>query len=156
MLVDTRDQVWNHISDFFDKKDIKYKRKKLDNCDYSFYVPANEKLNIEREMRFDKEIAIERKASLDELAGNLTQHRTRFEEEMATFNGKKYLLIENSSYQDVVNGNYRSEYNSKSFLATLHAFNHRYNLEIVFMPDNKLSGLWIYSTFIYWLREKLK
>lgn len=113
-------------------------------------------MNIDRELRFDKEIAIERKASLDELAGNLTQHRTRFEEEMATYDGKKYLLIENASYQDIVNSNYRSEYNAKSFLATLHAFNHRYNLEIVFMPDASKSGLWIYSTFAYWLRERLR
>ena len=135
---------------------IAHKKKKLDNCDYSFYIPTQPKLNIDREMRFDKNIAIERKASLDELAGNLTQHRTRFEEEMATLNGKKYLLIENATYTDLVNGNYRSDYNSKSFLATLHAFNHRYNLEIVFMPDNTKSALWIYSTFAYWLREQLK
>ena len=113
-------------------------------------------MNIERELRFDKEIAIERKANLDELAGNLTQNRTRFEEEMATFNGKKYLLIENASYDDLVKGKYRSDYNPKSFLATLHAFNHRYNLEIMFMPDCYQSALWIYSTFVYWLREKLK
>lgn len=119
-------------------------------------MPANEQLNIDREMRFDKLIAVERKANLDELAGNLTQNRARFEEEMATFNGKKYLLIENASYVDLVNGKYRSDYNPKSYLATLHAFNHRYNLEIVFMPDSSKSGLWLFSTFAYWLREQLR
>ena len=156
MLIDTREQKNSHLTKWFDKKSISYKKKKLDNCDYSFYVPANPQLNIERELRFNKEIAIERKASLDELAGNLTQHRTRFEEEMATFSGKKYLLIENATYDDIVNSNYRSDYNAKSYLATLHTFNHRYDLEIVFMPDSNQSALWIYSTFVYWLREKLK
>jgi len=156
ILIDTRDKKIDHLTNWFDKKGIPYKRKKLDNCDYSFYIPAQPELNIERELRFDRGIAVERKASLDELAGNLTQHRTRFEEEMATFNGKKYLLIENATYDDIVKGNYRSDYNSKSYLATLHAFNHRYNLEIVFMPDSNQSALWIYSTFMYWFREKLK
>lgn len=75
---------------------------------------------------------------------------------MATFSGKKYLLIEKNTYGDIVNGNYRSEYAAKSYLATLHAFNHRYSLEVMFMPDKELSGLWIYSTFMYWLREKLR
>lgn len=156
ILIDTREKVNKNITNWLDQKHIPYKKKKLDNCDYSFYIPADQQLNIERELRFDKEIAIERKASLDELAGNLTQHRTRFEEEMATFNGKKYLLIENSTYNDIINGNYRSDYSPKSYLATLHAFNHRYNLEVVFMPDSSQSALWIYSTFIYWLREKIK
>ena len=155
-MVDTREQQNRWITDFFDEKDISWKKKKLDNCDYSFYIPADPNLNIDREMRFDKEIAIERKANLDELAGNLTQNRTRFEEEMATFPGKKYLLIENASYRDIVNGNYRSDYNPKSFLGTLHTFNHRYDLEIICMPDNNQSGLWIYSIFAYWLREKIK
>ena len=156
MLVDSREQKWDHVKDWCDQKNISYKIKKLDNCDYSFYLPAAPELNIERELRFDKEIAIERKASLDELAGNLTEHRTRFEEEMATFKGKKYLLVENATYDKIVNEKYRSQYKANSYLATLHAFNHRYNLEIVLMPDNKHSGLWIYSTFMYWLREKLR
>lgn len=99
---------------------------------------------------------IERKNSLDELAGNFTQYRTRFKEEMATFTGKKYLLIENSTYENIVKGNYRSEYMPKSYLASLHTFNHRYNLEIMFMPCKNMSGLWIYSTFMYWLREKVR
>lgn len=124
--------------------------------DYSFYIPENKRLNIDRDLYFDKEIMIERKNSADELAGNFSTHRTRFEEEMATYKGKKYLLIENATYGDIVNGNYRSEYNAKSYAASLHSFNHRYNLEVMFMPDNKLSARWIYTTFIYWLREKIK
>lgn len=107
-------------------------------------------------MYFDKEIIIERKNSVDELAGNFTKNRTRFEEEMATFDGKKYLLIECNTYDDIVKSNYRSEYAAKSYLATLHTFNHRYDLEVMFMPEKEQSGLWIYSTFMYWLREELR
>ena len=156
VIVDTREQKNSHITDFFDKKGIAWKSKALSNGDYSFFIPKNPELNIERDLYFDGEIIIERKNSVDELAGNFTKNRTRFEEEMATFFGKKYLLIEGNTYSDIVKGNYRSEYAAKSYIATLHTFNHRYNLEVMFMPDNTQSGLWIYSTFMYWLRERLR
>lgn len=112
-------------------------------------------MNIERDLYFDREIMIERKASLDELSGNLTQHRTRFEEEMATFFGKKYLMIENASYEDIVKGNYDTKFSSKAFLASLHAFNHRYDLQIMFMPDRDMSGYYIYGVFTYYLKHLL-
>lgn len=156
VLVDTREQKNKHITDWFDGKKIKWKSKALKQGDYSFYVPQTPELNIERDLYFDNEIIVERKNSVDELAVNFSKHRTRFEEEMATFQGKKYLLIENNTYEDIVLGNYRSEYAAKSYLATLHTFNHRYRLEVMFMPQSELSGMWIYSTFMYWLREILR
>lgn len=156
VIVDSRENVNGHITDWFDKKKIPYKTKALKQGDYSFYLPANPELNIDRDLYFDRDIIIERKNSADELAVNFSKHRTRFEEEMATFPGKKYLMIENCTYGDIINGNYRSEYAAKSYAATLHTFNHRYDLEVVYMPDKQLSGMWIYSTFLYWLREVLR
>lgn len=156
ILHDSREKSSKHITDWFDKKKIAYETKALSNGDYSFYIPANPKLNIDRDLYFDREIMLERKASLDELAGNLTQHRTRFEEEMATYTGKKYLLIENASYEDIVGGNYTSKFSTKAYLASLHAFNHRYDLQIMFMPNNKLSGCYIYGVFTYYIRNLLR
>ena len=79
----------------------------------------------------DNDIIIERKASLEELSGNFTTGRTRFEEEFATSKAKKkYLLIENATYSDIIEGNYNTQYNKNSFAATLHSFNHKYNLEV--------------------------
>lgn len=118
-------------------------------------MPKNPELNIDRDLYFDKEIMIERKASADELAGNFTKHRARFEEELATFQGKKYLMIENNTYADIAEGKYRSEYVPKSYIATLHTFNHRYDLELAFVRERE-AGLWIYSTLVYWLRELLR
>lgn len=154
-MIDTREKQNQHILDYFDKKSIPYKSKALSHGDYSFYVPANEELNIERDLYFNNEIIVERKNSASELATNFSTHRARFQEEFATFSGKKYLLIENSNYDDIVNQNYRSQLSPQAFLSSLHTFNHRYNLEVTYMPNNQLSGLWIYSTFIYYLREKL-
>lgn len=156
ILIDTREQKNHHITNWLDSKKIKWKTKALKQGDYSFFLPQSSELNIDRDLYFDNEIIVERKNSVDELAVNFSKHRTRFEEEMATFSGKKYLLIERDSYADIISGNYRSEYAAKSYLATLHTFNHRYSLEVMFMPDKELSGLWIYSTFTYWLREQLR
>lgn len=142
--------------DWFDKKKIPYKSKALSNGDYSFFIPAAPDLNIERSLFFDKEIMIERKASLEELSGNFTQHRTRFEEEMATYPGKKYLLIENANYEDIVKENYNTKFSKKAFLASLHMFNHRYNLQVVFMPNNKMTACYLYGTFTYYLRNLLR
>lgn len=144
-----------HILDFFDKKKIKYKTKALSHGDYSFMVPADPDLNIERDLYFHNEIIVERKNSASELATNFSTHRARFQEEFATFPGKKYLLLENSNYHDIVNKEYRSQLSPQAFLSSLHTFNHRYGLEVVYMPNNQFSGLWIYSTFVYYLREKL-
>lgn len=156
IICDTREKKSKHITDWFDKQKIPYKSKALSNGDYSFFIPKNEKLNIDRDLYFDKEIMIERKASLDEISGNFTQNRTRFEEEMATFDGKKYLIIENSNYSDIANGNYKTKLSKKAFLASIHTFNHRYNLQIIFMPNSDYTAMYIYGTFVYFLKELLR
>lgn len=156
VLIDTREKSNQHIIDWFGKKKIPWKLKALSNGDYSFFLPANDEFNIERDLYFDKEIMVERKHNLDEVGTNFTTYRTRFEEEMATYGGKKYLLLENSTYGYIVDGNYRNKLSEKAFLASVHTFNHRYNLEIVYMPDNTYSAEWIYLTFVYYLKNYLR
>lgn len=156
ILTDSREQKNNHILDWFDKMKISHKKKALSNGDYSFYIPKNPELNIDRDLYFDKEIMVERKASLDEISGNFTQHRNRFEEEMATFSGKKYLIIEGANYSDIVHENYRTKFSRKAFLASIHTFNHRYGLEIIFMPTPELTAMYIYGIFMYYIKEILR
>ena len=154
--VDSREKQNKNIVDWFDKHKIEHKIKALSNGDYSFYVSVNNDLNINRCLDFSHKIMIERKASLDELSGNLTQNRDRFEKEMSIYQGKKYLLIENSSYADIVNQNYKTKFNPKSYLGSLHSFNQKYNLEIIFMPDNQYSGLWIYETLVHYFTNIIR
>lgn len=157
VIIDTREKACDHIISYFDKHHIPYKKQALAAFDYSFYLPQNEKLGIMKDLYFNKDIVFERKGSLDELATNLTKERARFEEEMATAGALyKYLVIENASYADIVSGNYRSEYSSKSYLGTLHSFNHRYELQIVFMPDPAYTPIYLYGTMQYYLRNILK
>ena len=97
ILVDTREQVNNHILQYFDSKKIPYKVQKLDVADYSFMLPANPELGIIRDLYFDDLVAIERKNSLEEISSCFTTTRTAFENEFVRSKGKTYLLIENAS-----------------------------------------------------------
>lgn len=123
--------------------------------DYSFYIPANESLNIDRDIYFDKKVCIERKNSLEELSGSLTQSRTQLKTEFAQFKGDMQLLIESSTYKDLVEGNYNTKYNKKSFTASLHSISSEYNIPFVFI-DREYSGFYIYMHLRYWLRNIIK
>lgn len=155
ILVDTREKVNEHIVDFFEKKKIPYKKKALDKGDYSFYIAKNAELGIIKDVYFDNEIVIERKASLEELSGNLTQNRDRFEHELSLAPKNKVLLLENCNFDDIVDGNYDTKYNKKSFLASMFTFWHRYNLPVFFIPDIQYTPVFIKLYFTYYLKSNI-
>ena len=155
ILIDSREKSCDHISKYFDEKKIPYKSKKLNFGDYSYFIPKNEELNIPRDMFFDNEISIERKGSLEELSGNFSADRDRFEKELSLYKGKMHLLIENSSYDDIYNNNYKTQYNKKSYMGSLHSFALRYDLSIMFMPKNECSGVYIFCVCYYHLKSLL-
>ena len=156
ILVDTRERKADHILEYFDKKNITYKKKALDYGDYSFMIPANEKLSIPRDLYFMNKVIVERKASLEEISNNLTKERDRFEKELCLAPKTKVLLLENANYSDIATGNYNTQYNKKSFWASIHSFWFKYNIPIFFMPDNKWSGLFIRGYFEYYLKNYLR
>ena len=154
VLVDTREKK-EHTTEFFDKKKIPWKSKKLDRGDYSFMIPRNEELNIDRDLYFDKQVIVERKNSLEEISGNFTNGRDRFEKELALAPPQKVLLIEDASFEDIVKGNYNTKYNKNSFLASLFTFWFRYNIPVFFLGDKRMSGLFIWLYFKYYLNTLL-
>ena len=155
VLVDTREQENAHILSYFDQKKILYEVKKLNFGDYSIKLPQNEALGLTRDIYFDDSVVVERKGSLSELAGNLTKDRTRFESELLRAKGTNMsLLVENANYSDVVMGRYRSDYNAKSFVATLSTYSARYGLDIAFV-EREFAGNWIYHRLYYAVREEL-
>ena len=87
---------------------------------------------------------IERKMSLDELAGCFTRNRERFEREFqrATEHGAKvFLLVESASYETIYRHNYRSRFRPKSYIASLCAWVVRYNLIPVFCEPGTSAKL---------------
>ena len=157
VLIDTREQKNKHITKYLDKKNISYKNKKLDFGDYSFYLPEQPELGIQRDIYFNDQINIERKASLEELSNNFTHDRTQFENELIRSSNSKFILLveDPKGYKNIVNGNYRTKYKPKSFLGSLLAFQNRYDITIQFI-DPRYSGQFIRYEFYYWLREFLK
>ena len=155
MIIDSNEQVFEHISDWLAAKKIPFVIQNMDFADYSFYLPANPELGIVRDLYFTDKITIERKKNLSELSGNFTNDRLRIESEFIRHKGKMLLLIEDAEYTDIIKHNYRTEYKPESFLATLHSFSERYDIPFYFMKDKKCSGQFIYYTFYYWLRNYL-
>lgn len=93
IIVDTREQKWDHIRQYFDKHGIEYEVKKLDEGDY---------FNTEC-----PDIVIDRKAHLQELCTNLSKgshNIVRFTNECkrARQNNLRFIvLIEGTNYRTV-------------------------------------------------------
>ena len=153
ILIDTREQVFDHLANFYDKNDINYARKKLDVGDYSFGI-----IEDGQKKSFEDEIVVERKGSgrtgLGELAVNITKYRDRFERELSA-DVQIHLMIEDGSWKDIIKGNYRSNMSSKSYIASLLTFLQRYNIHI-HMVEKSEVGQWMYNLFYYYLYEKRK
>lgn len=154
--MDTREKQNDHITKYFDAMKVVWKPQKLDTCDYSAMLPANSELGIPRDLYFTKQIGIERKNSLEEISSCFTESRERLKKEFTLGPENKIMIIENGSYSDMVNGNYTTKYNSKSFWASYHSFWHEFNLPIIFIPDNKLTGLFIIGYLEYYIRNLIK
>lgn len=148
VLIDTREQVNDHITKFFDQKKIPYKVRKLEQGDYSAILG---------DRTLENDVIIERKNSLTELCGNFGQCRQRFENEFTrakALGAKPFLLIENNSLDDAYLGNYRSELKPQSLIGSLMMWQVRYNTTIMFC-NKAYSGKTIYSILYYYARELL-
>lgn len=143
ILVDTRDKTNDGILAEFDRQGVKYKKKALKTGDYSFAIEECTELGFPCEMQFVDEITIERKNSLDELAGNLadrTDDNRIFKEFNRMINIERvYLLIENNNLDDIYSHKYRSDYNSDSFLRTLLTWQARNDMHIYFVQRENMA-----------------
>lgn len=167
IVVDTREQKNKHITKWFDDNNIKWCNEKLDYGDYTIKFLH---LGTGREVHLQDICVVERKANLEELSGNLTHNRDRFNSEFLRAKGKIYLLIENADYGDIreisrtrdSQGNivrvnvYNTQFDAKSFRASLDSFEHTYNLHVHYMKNIEDSGQFIYRTLIAALRKLLK
>lgn len=156
ILVDSREKRNEHILTYFDRQKIPYKTSKLEYGDYSFYLP---KEAAGEDIYFHNDIVIERKATLEELSGNLAQKRQQFETEFLKAGNdgcKVYLVIEApGGYSDIINHKYKTEFNPTAYMASLKTWESRFNANVQFI-NKQYAGFYIYSTFSYFCREALK
>lgn len=149
IIADSREQVNDHLVEWWDQKHIPHITRKLDIGDYSAQID---------DLTLEEDIVIERKRNLDEIAVNFSASRERFEREFlrAKANGTKvFLIIENATWEDIYLHNYRSQLSEKSFIASLMSFQIRFNITILFCAPQNTPRL-IYGLLYYAAREQLK
>ena len=159
ILTDTREKTNKHITDWFDKNKIKYKVKKLDYADYSVYLPAGSIKGIERDIYFTDSICIERKNSIDEVAGNFKDDAVRLKNELLSLNKydvKYFIFLEDALFhKHIRNGNFRSMYDSKTLYARFKGLEAEFNTVIVPISKEYMASE-IYNTLYYHVRAILK
>jgi ERCC4-type nuclease len=148
VVCDTREQKNQHILDWFKLNKIPYIIRKLDTADYTVEFKNNPELN--------GIVLVERKNSLDEIIGNFTTNRERFINEFERLKDEDicHIVIEGSTWTQVINGTYRSKLPSNSLVANLMTWTHRYNVGLWLVKKSE-SPYVIYNLLKYGVREKL-
>ena len=148
VIVDSKEKVYNHIEAYFKKNNIPHKVRNLETGDYSAMLGN---------MTLETDVVVERKANLDEVCGNFTAERLRFEREFirAKANGiHVYWIIENATWTDIFLGNYRSKLSSKSLTGSILSWLARFPVTLLFCKPDETPKL-IYGILYYYAREKL-
>ncbi|MCB2297774.1 ERCC4 domain-containing protein [Clostridium tagluense] len=162
ILYDTREQVNQHILDYFDKAKVKYKKQKIDEGDYTAIITKCPEMGIYRDLYF--KVAVERKNSIDELAGNFaeetdTHDDIRFERELERAKHKgimMFLIIEDKNGMDnIKTHNYKSLYSPQAFIGKLSSIQVKYLNDTMF-EDKKNTGCEILRKLKYSVRYLLK
>ena len=110
------------------------------------------------ELSLNGVVAVERKMSLDELSRNFTVGRDRFAREFQRAKdngGKLYLLVENANWDMLFAGRYKTKFNKDAYIASLMAWQARYNTQLVFCTS-EISPMVIYKILRYELKERLE
>ena len=158
ILVDTREQATRRSSERYEAFGVPFRRQTLNYADYTYNVMIDGKDLHDRKGRVDGLCCIERKQNLDELALCFTRGRDRFEREFrraSDKNAKVYLLIENASWDMILDGQYRSRFKPKAFIASLTAWQVRYGLNVVFC-EARHSGMLIREILYRDIKERLE
>lgn len=174
IIVDSREQVWGHIEEAFKANKIDYyvaKSKEGKKClevgDYSIIVKTP-KGNI---LDFRKYVAVERKGSLNEFSGNLSDSKTldaagdnRIIRELTKgLENKTRLMVlveEEDGYNKAIKGFFRWDKASKlrpqAFMGMMWSWEDRYNFKLKFCERKDDSWHMMYKYLYYVVRNFLK
>lgn len=151
ILVDSREQPSERARKRYNAFSFPYRRETLSYGDYSATFVLD---GIERKIN----AAIERKMNLEELSSCLTHDRDRFRREFERAkedNATMYLLVEDATWDKLINGKYKTRFNKKAFLASLMAWIARFNIHPVFCKK-EVSGILIQEILYREVKERLE
>ena len=154
LLVDTREQDTPALRERLRSCGLPHRREKLDFGDYSCADVDQDG----EEQSLAGVVAIERKMSLDELCLCFGKDRGRFEREFRRAKeagARLYLLVEDASWEDVLHGRYRSRMKPAALLASLLAWQERYDLRVVFCR-RETTGVLLHKILRYALKVRLE
>jgi hypothetical protein len=156
ILIDSREQVNEHITAAFSQLGIMFETRKLDYGDYSFTAEGKD---------FSHSCVIERKAKIDELYGNVTNDRERIEKELDTISRNAVqctLILENCKDWDYLKEFQISEAGAETqgrkvrnigatVYSALQAWRcgNRYRFDVEFVMERKNTALKMLELFYY-------
>ena len=155
ICVDSREKSNQHIIDFFNKKKIPYKVMKLPLGDYSIMSPKGSFEGQERDIYFTNDFVVERKASIDEICGNLKDDAARLKKESAHLNKHDiefYIFLEDENYEiNLRNSNYGSQYDAFTLMQRIYkGIEAEYNTMVIPVPKSCMG-----SKIYYFLQARV-
>lgn len=178
VLVDTREQPTERSRQRLDALGHPYQRATLDYGDYSYTATVRGKPLHDLTARIEPLCMLERKMSIDELANNFCEKqkdspkvlewnkahpterplRNRFEYEFrraADHGARMFLVVENATWENLMNGKYRSRMDPHALVASVLAFCVRYHI-MLFMCKEETSGKLIGEMLYRDFKERLE
>lgn len=145
VLVDTREQCTPKAEQRYKSFGVPYSRATLSYGDYTanFDLLDGGKL-YDISTTIHPICIVERKMNLDELAQCFTRSRERFEKEFQRAKDNNcfiHLICEEGSYEKIEGHKYKSKYAPKAFLASITAWQRRYNIHFHFCSSLETGHL---------------
>lgn len=159
IICDTREQKTPRAEQRYKAFGVDYSRGTLNYGDYcgNITFPSGMKL-YDQSKTISAKCVVERKMNLDELAQCFTRGRERFQHEFerATEAGSRiFLLCENGSIEKILKHDYRSRFNPKAFLASIIAWNIRYDMQLIFCSQIS-TGMMIKEILYRDMKERIE
>lgn len=135
VLVDSREKKNLHILKRLTELNIPYRIKTLDYADYSFEWQG---------VSYENKIAVERKAHITELCGNLAGGKIRFNKEFEKAQKDKckvYLMVEDGSWEKIENREYRSKFSPSELKDHIKTWTKHFQLELKFVDKSGACDL---------------
>lgn len=159
IIVDSNEQPSKRAKKRYAGFGCDYIVQKIDYGDYTYnFKLPNGKWLYEPDTRVYPLVAIERKADLVELSQCFCQSRKRFEREFCRAMSNKarmYLLVEDATWENLINGRYATNYNANAYFASITAWQARYDIHTIFCKQ-ETSGKLIKEILYRELKERLE
>lgn len=159
VLRDSREQDTPRARKRYEAFGVPCERATLSFGDYTYNatLPGGEKL-YDTSRTVSPTFILERKMNLDELASCFTHSRARFQREFERAIEKRakiILLVEDATWENLMNGRYRSKFRPEAFFASITAWMVRYDISVVFCKEES-SGRIIKELCYRHLKEQLE